>query len=130
MEKNCAPLPLDIIPQTVKTPMKGSDFDFNNINMNNNQENSDSDDSGDFTPNNPNKPKKPKKEDKVEILGKNIIPDLKFKIVVVGSMNVGKSSITLRATEGLFREDLGSTLHLPICNFNDKINHKKLRLQI
>ena len=130
MEKNCAPLPLDIIPQTVKTPMKGSDFDFNNINMNNNQENSDSDDSGDFTPNNPNKPKKPKKEDKVEILGKNIIPDLKFKIIVVGNMNVGKSCLALRATEGLFREDLGSTVPLSICNFNVKINDKKISLQI
>ena len=60
MEKNCAPLPGDIIPQNVKTPMKGSDFDFNNINNKNNPENSDSDDSGDFTPNNPNKIRKPK----------------------------------------------------------------------
>ena len=130
MEKNCAPLPSDIIPQVVKTPMKGSDIDFNNFNMNNNPEKSDSDDSGDFTPNNPNKPKKPKKEDKIEILGKNIIPDLKFKGIVVGNMSVGKSCLALRATEGMFKENLGSTVPLSICNFNVKINDKKISLQI
>ena len=130
MEKNCAPLPSDIIPQNVKTPMKGSDFDINNINMNNKQENSDSDDSGDFTPNNPNKPKKHKKEDKIEVLGKNIIPDLKFKVIVLGNMNVGKSCLALRATEGVFKENLGTTVPLSICNFNVKINETKIGLQI
>ena len=130
MEKNCAPLPGDIIPQNVKTPMKGSDFDFNNINNKNNPENSDSDDSGDFTPNNPNKIRKPKKEDKIEVLGKNIKPDLKFKVIVVGNMNVGKSCLALRATEGMFKENLGSTVPLSICNFNVKINDMKISLQI
>ena len=130
MEKNCAPLPGDIIPQNVKTPMKGSDFYFNNINNKNNPENSDSDDSGDFTPNNPNKIRKPKKEDKIEVLGKNIKPDLKFKVIVVGNMNVGKSCLALRATEGMFKENLGSTVPLSICNFNVKINDMKISLQI
>ena len=130
MEKNCAPLPGDIIPQNVKTPMKGSDFDFNNINNKNNPENSDSDDSGDFTPNNPNKIRKPKKEDKIEVFGKNIKPDLKFKVIVVGNMNVGKSCLALRATEGMFKENLGSTVPLSICNFNVKINDMKISLQI
>ena len=130
MEKNCAPLPGDIIPQNVKTPMKGSDFDFNNINNKNNPENSDSDDSGDFTPNNPNKIRKPKKEDKIEVLGKNIKPDLKFKVIVVGNMNVGKSCLALRATEGMFKENLGSTVPLSICSFNVKINESKISLQI
>ena len=130
MEKNCAPLPGDIIPQNTNTPMKGSDFDFNLINNNNNQEESDSGDSGDFTPNNPNKPRKPKKKDKIEILGKNIKPDLKFKVIVVGNMNVGKSCLALRATEGMFKENLGSTVPLSICSFNVKINDMKISLQI
>jgi Ras-related protein Rab-2A len=130
MEKNCAPLPGDVIPQNTNTPMKGSDFDFNLINNNNNKEEEDSDDSGDFTPNNPNKPRKPQKKDKIEILGKNIKPDLKFKVIVVGNMNVGKSCLALRATEGMFKENLGSTVPLSICSFNVKINESKISLQI
>jgi len=130
MEKNCAPLPGDVIPQNTNTPMKGSDFDFNLINNNNNKEEEDSDDSGDFTPNNPNKPRKPHKKDKIEILGKNIKPDLKFKVIVVGNMNVGKSCLALRATEGMFKENLGSTVPLSICSFNVKINESKISLQI
>jgi Ras-related protein Rab-6A len=130
MEKNCAPLPGDVIPQNTNTPMKGSDFDFNLINNNNNKEEEDSDDSGDFTPNNPNKPRKPQKKDKIEILGKNIKPDLKFKVIVVGNMNVGKSCLALRATEGMFKENLGSTVPLSICSFNVKINEMKISLQI
>lgn len=130
MEKNCAPLPGDVIPQNMNTPMKGSDFDFNLLNNNNNKEEEDSDDSGDFTPNNPNKPRKPHKKDKIEILGKNIKPDLKFKVIVVGNMNVGKSCLALRATEGMFKENLGSTVPLSICSFNVKINEMKISLQI
>ena len=130
MEKNCAPLPGDVIPQNMNTPMKGSDFDFNHLNNNNNKAEEDSDDSGDFTPNNPNKPRKPHKKDKIEILGKNIKPDLKFKVIVVGNMNVGKSCLALRATEGMFKENLGSTVPLSICSFNVKINEMKISLQI
>jgi Ras-related protein Rab-6A len=130
MEKNCAPLPGDVIPQNMNTPMKGSDFDFNLLNNNNNKAEEDSDDSGDFTPNNPNKPRKPHKKDKIEILGKNIKPDLKFKVIVVGNMNVGKSCLALRATEGMFKENLGSTVPLSICSFNVKINEMKISLQI
>ena len=130
MEKNCAPLPGDVIPQNMNTPMKGSDFDFNLLNNNNNKADEDSDDSGDFTPNNPNKPRKPHKKDKIEILGKNIKPDLKFKVIVVGNMNVGKSCLALRATEGMFKENLGSTVPLSICSFNVKINEMKISLQI
>ena len=131
MENDCAPLPSNIIPQKIKTPMKGSDLDFKN--MNNNNENSDSDDSGDFTPNNPNKISKPKKhniENKIEILGKEIKPDLKFKVIIVGNMSVGKSCLTLRATEGIFKEDLGSTVPLSVNTFNVKINNTKISLQI
>ena len=130
MEKNCAPLPGDVIPQNMNTPMKGSDFDFNLLHNNNNKAEEDSDDSGDFTPNNPNKPRKPHKKDKIEILGKNIKPDLKFKVIVVGNMNVGKSCLALRATEGMFKENLGSTVPLSICSFNVKINEMKISLQI
>ena len=131
MENDCAPLPSNIIPQKIKTPMKGSDLDFKN--MNNNNENSDSDDSGDFTPNNPNKISKPKRhniENKIEILGKEIKPDLKFKVIIVGNMSVGKSCLTLRATEGIFKEDLGSTVPLSVYTFNVKINNTKISLQI
>ena len=128
MDKNSAPLPTDIIPQIVKTPMKGSDINFNLFQ--NNEQKSDSDDSGNFTPNDPNKPKKPKKENKIEILGKDIKADLKFKIIVVGNMGVGKSCLALRATEGVFKENIGSTLNVSINNFNVKINDKKITLQI
>ena len=129
MEKNCAPLPSDIIPQTVKTPMKGSELDFNNINKE--EEKSDGGDSGYFTPFDPNKPPKQKKnEDKIEVLGKEIKADLKFKIIVVGNMSVGKSCLALRATEGVFKENLGSTLSLSINTFNVKINNTCISLQI
>ena len=129
MEKNCAPLPSDIIPQTVKTPMKGSELDFNNINKE--EEKSDGGDSGYFTPFDPNKPPKQKKnEDKIEVLGKEAKADLKFKIIVVGNMSVGKSCLALRATEGVFKENLGSTLSLSINTFNVKINNRCISLQI
>ena len=129
MEKNCAPLPSDIIPQTVKTPMKGSELDFNNINKE--EEKSDGGDSGYFTPFDPNKPpKQKKKEDKIEVLGKEVKADLKFKIIVVGNMSVGKSCLALRATEGVFKENLGSTLSLSINTFNVKINNRCISLQI
>ena len=129
MEKNCAPLPSDIIPQNTKTPMKGSDI---NINFNNNEEEkSEGDDSGYFTPFDPNKPPKPKKkEDKIEIIkDKNANYDLNFKIIVIGNSGVGKSCLTLRATEGIFKVN-SPTLPVSINNFNVKINNTCIRLQI
>ena len=45
-------------------------------------------------------------------------------------MSVGKSCLALRATEGMFKENLGSTVPLSICSFNVKINDKKISLQI
>ena len=45
-------------------------------------------------------------------------------------MSVGKSCLTLRATEGIFKENLESTVHLSICTFNVKINDTKISLQI
>ena len=129
MEKNCAPLPSDIIPQNTKTPMKGSDI---NINFNNNEEEkSEGDDSGYFTPFDPNKPPKPKKkEDKIEIIkDKNANYDLNFKIIVIGNSGVGKSCLTLRATEGIFEVN-SPTLPVSINNFNVKINNTCIRLQI
>ena len=105
MEKNCAPLPSEVGSYSFKTPMKGDEID--------------------------NSISKPlKKENKVEILEKNIEPDLKFKIILVGNMSVGKSCLTLRATEGIFKENLESTVHLSICTFNVKINDTKISLQI
>jgi len=90
-------LPSEVGSYSFKTPMKGDEID--------------------------NSISKPlKKENKVEILEKNIEPDLKFKIILVGNMSVGKSCLTLRATEGIFKESLESTVHLSICTFNVKIN--------
>ena len=60
----------------------------------------------------------------------NVSPDLKFKVIVVDNMSVGKSCLALRATEGMFKENLGSAVPLSICNFNVKINDKKISLQI
>ena len=113
MEKNCAPLPTEVFPQTFKTPMKGSDIDLNNDKIDK-----------------PLKSSVQKKEDKIEILGKNIDPDLKFKIIIVGNMGVGKSCLTLRATEGIFKENIASTVHLSVVTFNVKINNTKVSLQI
>ena len=129
MEKNCAPLPSDIIPLNTTTPMRGKEFDI--IINNEDEEKFDENDSGSFTSNDPNKPKKPKKnEDKIEILDKNAKIDLKFKIIVVGNTNVGKSCLALRATEGVFKENIGITLSVSINNFNVKINNKSIGLQI
>ena len=130
MEKNCAPLPSDIIPQNTKTPMKGSDI---NIDLNNKEEEkSEGDDSGYFTPFDPNKPPKPKKkEDKIEIIkDKDTKFDLNFKIIVLGNMGVGKSCLALRAIEGVFKEKLKPTISLSVSNFDVKINNTAIRLQI
>ena len=130
MEKNCAPLPSDIIPQNTKTPMKGSDM---NINMNNNEEEkSEGDDSGYFTPFDPNKPPKPKKkEEKIEIIREKLPKyDLMYKIIVLGNMAVGKSCLALRATEGIFKENMRSTVPLSTNNFYVKINNTSINLQI
>ena len=105
MEKNCAPLPSEVGSCSFKTPMKGDEIDTNIS-------------------------KPLKNENKIEILEKNIEPDLKFKIILVGNMSVGKSCLTLRATEGIFKENLESTVHLSICTFNVKINDTKISLQI
>jgi len=105
MEKNCAPLPYEMDSFSFKTPIKGNDIDTNIS-------------------------KPSKKENNIEILEKNIQPDLKFKIILVGNMSVGKSCLTLRATEGIFKESLESTVHLSICTFNVKINDTKISLQI
>jgi small GTP-binding protein len=130
MEKNCAPLPSDIIPQNTKTPMKGSDM---NINMNNNEEEkSEGDDSGYFTPFDPNKPPKPKKkEEKIEIIREKLPKyDLMYKIIVLGNIAVGKSCLALRATEGIFKENMRSTVPLSTYNFYVKINNTSINLQI
>ena len=130
MEKNCAPLPSDIIPQNTKTPMKGSDM---NINMNNNEEEkSEGDDSGYFTPFDPNKPPKPKKkEEKIEIIREKLPKyDLMYKIIVLGNMAVGKSCLALRATEGIFKENMRPTIPLSTNNFYVKINNTSINLQI
>ena len=56
----------------------------------------------------------PKKGDKIEILVKKYTNILKFKVIVVFNISIGKSFLALRGTEGLFKEDLGSTMPMPL----------------
>ena len=104
---------------------------------NTHEESSDNEDSGSFTPYDPNKPQKPKKSHKnsdnnykIEILDKNAKTDLKYKVIVVGNSGVGKSCLSLRATEDVFKESHQLTLGTEIYNFKVKINDKSINLQV
>lgn len=125
MENSSAPLASEYIKKKVDTPMHGS----NENKINNN---SDSEDSGNFTPCDPNKPPKKKKNNnyKFEILNKDAKTDLKYKVIVVGNSGVGKSCLSLRATEDVFKESHQLTLGTEIYNFKVKINDKSINLQI
>ena len=69
---------------------------------------------------------------KVEILdnitGDNY--DINFKIIVIGNSGVGKSCITLKATQDIFKEDFASTIGFQFFSFHVKINDKTFKLQI
>jgi small GTP-binding protein len=130
MENSSAPLAGEYIKNKVDTPMHSS----NEIK---NESSSDMEDSGNFTPYDPNKPPKPKKSKKntndnykIEILNKDAKTELKFKIIVVGNSGVGKSCLSLRATEDIFKESHQLTLGTEIYNFKVKINDKSMNLQI
>ena len=124
MEDSSAPLPLNIIPnQNVNTPMHS---DKNKL-----EESSNSEDSSSFTPCDPNKPPKPSKiKNKIEILKKNDKTDLNYKVIVVGNSYVGKSCLSLRATDDVFKDDYKSTIGTSVYNFKVKINDKPINLQI
>ncbi len=125
--ENSAPVAAGFINQVVETPMHGSD-------CNNNKDSSDSEDSVNFTPCDPNKPPKKKKEKKInfnyEILDKDAKTDLKFKVIVVGNSGVGKSCLSMRASQNIFKEEHQLTLGTEIYNFKVKINDKSINLQI
>ena len=124
MENSSAPLPSNIIPnQNVNTPMHS---DKNKL-----EESSNSEDSSSFTPCDPNKPPKPSKiRNKIEILKKNDKTDLNYKVIVVGNSYVGKSCLSLRATDDVFKDDYKSTIGTSVYNFKVKINDKPINLQI
>jgi len=56
--------------------------------------------------------------------------DLHFKIIVIGNSGVGKSCLSLRATQGIFKEEFISTIGFEFFSFNVKINDKIVKLQI
>ena len=125
MEDSSAPLPLEPNKNKIETPMHSSE-------VNALESSSNSEDSGFFTPNDPNKPPKKhknKKEYKIEILKKDDKTDLKYKIIVVGNSGVGKSCLSLRATEDVFKENHQLTIGTSIYNFKVKINDKAINLQ-
>ena len=56
--------------------------------------------------------------------------DLHFKIIVIGDSGVGKSCLSLRATQNIFKEDFISTIGFEFFSFNLQINDKIVKLQI
>ena len=69
---------------------------------------------------------------KIEILDNKIGDkyDINFKIIVIGNSGVGKSCLTLKATQGIFKEEFSSTLGFQFFSFHVKINDKIIKLQI
>ena len=71
------------------------------------------------------------KSTNIEILGdEKRDSDLHFKVIVIGNSGVGKSCLSLRATQGIFKEDFISTIGFEFFSFNVKINKKVVKLQI
>jgi len=62
------------------------------------------------------------------VIGDNY--DINFKIIVIGNSGVGKSCITLKATQDIFKEDFASTIGFQFFSFHVKINEKIFKLQI
>ena len=56
--------------------------------------------------------------------------DINFKIIVIGNSGVGKSCLTLKATQDIFKEDFASTIGFQFFSFHVKINDKIFKLQI
>ena len=122
--EDSAPVASEKTEQNIITPMHS---------LNNNNINSDSEDSSSFTPNDPNKPQKPRKNSqnyKIEILEKDAKTELKYKVIVVGNSGVGKSCLSLRAIQDIFKENYELTLGTEIYNFKVKVNETPINLQI
>ena len=122
--EDSAPVASEKTNKNIITPMHSS---------NNNNINSDSEDSSSFTPNDPNKPQKPRKNSQnytIEILDKDAKTDLKYKVIVVGNSGVGKSCLSLRAIQDIFKENYELTLGTEIYNFKVKVNETPINLQI
>ena len=122
--EDSAPVASEKTEQNIITPMHS---------LNNNNINSDSEDSSSFTPNDPNKPQKPRKNSqnyKIEILDKDAKTELKYKVIVVGNSGVGKSCLSLRAIQDIFKENYELTLGTEIYNFKVKVNETPINLQI
>ncbi len=62
------------------------------------------------------------------VIGDNY--DINFKIIVIGNSGVGKSCITLKATQDIFKEDFASTIGFQFFSFHVKIDEKIFKLQI
>lgn len=122
--ENSAPPPPEYINQEFKTPM------HSNQNLKSEGNFSESDDSLLFSQNDPNKPQKQKEGYKIEILNKETKVDLKYKIIVVGNSGVGKSCLSLRATDDVFQESHNLTLGTEIYSFKIKVNDIAINLQI
>ena len=56
--------------------------------------------------------------------------DINFKIIVIGNSGVGKSCLTLKATQDIFKDDFASTIGFQFFSFHVKINDKIFKLQI
>jgi len=73
------------------------------------------------------------KDDKLKI---EVIPneinefDLNFKIIVIGNSGVGKSCLTLKATEDLFKPDYSSTIGFEFRSFYVKVEDTTIKLSI
>ena len=122
--EDSAPVASEKTEKNIITPMHS---------LNNNNINSDSEDSSSFTPNDPNNPQKPRKNSqnyKIEILDKDAKTELKYKVIVVGNSGVGKSCLSLRAIQDIFKENYELTLGTEIYNFKVKVNETPINLQI
>jgi len=73
------------------------------------------------------------KDDKLKI---EVIPneinefDLNFKIIVIGNSGVGKSCLTLKATEDFFKPDYSSTIGFEFRSFYVKVEDTTIKLSI
>jgi small GTP-binding protein len=56
--------------------------------------------------------------------------ELKYKVIVVGNSGVGKSCLSLRAIQDIFKENYELTLGTEIYNFKVKVNETPINLQI